>query len=165
MLSKKEGGMGFRDLRSFNLAMFAKQGWRLQQDKSSLLYSCFKEKYFPQCDFLEATDCQNSSYVWKSLIVAQPILRKGLFWRIGNGASIRVLKDCQLPNQPTKEILFQPEEEIQEWRVSDLVYLQNHQWDKERIMAISGIKKESRIQFHQFDAEGILQVPLSRRAV
>ena len=69
-LPKKEGGMGFRDLRSFNLAMLAKQGWRLLQDKSSLLYSCFKAKYFPQCDFLEAIDCQNSSYVWKSLLAA-----------------------------------------------------------------------------------------------
>ena len=38
-LQKKEGRMGFRDLRSFNLAMLTKQGWRLLQDKSSVLYS------------------------------------------------------------------------------------------------------------------------------
>ena len=98
-------------------------------------------------------DCQNSSYVWKSLLAAQPILKKGCYWRVGNGASIRVLKDCWLPNHPTKKILFPPEEEIWEWRVSDLVDWQTHQWDRERIMAM----------FHQFDAEAILQVPLSRR--
>ncbi|XP_065619755.1 uncharacterized protein LOC136063373 [Quercus suber] len=93
-LPKKEGGMGFRNLRSFNLAMLAKQGWRLLRDKSSLLNSYFKAKYFLRCDFLEATGCQNSSYVWKSLLAAQPILWKGCLWRVGNGASIRVLKDC-----------------------------------------------------------------------
>jgi len=67
---KKEGGMGFRDIRSFNLAMLAKQGWRLLNDQESLLYRCFKAKYFPQCTFLEAVDNPNSSYVWKSLMVA-----------------------------------------------------------------------------------------------
>jgi len=71
--------LGRKDLRSFNLAMLAKQGWRWLQDKSFMLNSCFKAKYFPRCDFLEATDCQNSSYVWKSLLVAQPILRKDAF--------------------------------------------------------------------------------------
>ena len=81
--SKKEGGMGFRDIRSFNLAMLEKQGWRLFQDKSSLLYSCFKAKYFLWCDFLEVDDCQNSSYVWKSLVAAQPMLREGSYWRVG----------------------------------------------------------------------------------
>ena len=106
------------------------------QDKSSLLYSYFKAKYFPRRDFLEANDCQNSSYVWKSLIVAQLILRKGCFWRVGNCASINVLKDCWLPNQPTKKVLFQPEEEIWEWRVSDLIDWQSHQWDRERIHAL-----------------------------
>lgn len=69
--------MGFHDIRLFNLAMLAKQRWRLLQEKNSLLYGCFKVKYFPRCSFLEARDVPNSSYAWKSFITAQPILKKG----------------------------------------------------------------------------------------
>ena len=37
----------------------------------------------------------------------------------------------------------------------DLIDWQNHQWDKDRILAL----------FHLYDAEAILQVPLSRWVV
>ena len=64
--AKKVGGMGFRDLRTFNLAMLAKQGWRLIQEQESLMSRCFKAKFFPRTHFLAATDSPASSYVWKS---------------------------------------------------------------------------------------------------
>ena len=35
--AKKEGGMGFKDLQAFNLAMLAKQGWRMHEEPSSLM--------------------------------------------------------------------------------------------------------------------------------
>ena len=35
-MPKDSGGLGFRDLRSFNLALLTKQGWRLQTNSSSL---------------------------------------------------------------------------------------------------------------------------------
>ncbi|XP_030959134.1 uncharacterized protein LOC115981087 [Quercus lobata] len=102
---KKEGGMGFRDLRAFNLAMLAKQGWRLVQGIDSLLYRCFKARYFPRSSFLEAKESPNCSYVWWSLMAAQPILQASHCWRVGNGYSINAVKDRWLPNFPTNKVL------------------------------------------------------------
>ena len=152
---KKEGGLGFRDIRSFNLAMLAKQGWRMLTNHDFLLYRYFKAKYFPRCTFLEATDHPKSSYVWKSLIAAQPILRKGCCWRVGSGSSIRVLSDKWLPHHPSNKILAPPNEVGEDWLVSELIDWNNFQWD------YSLIDKA----FSKYDAEAIYRIPLSKRYV
>ena len=48
---KEEGGLGFRDLKAFNLALWAKQGWRLQTCTNSFVHRVFKAQYFPTGDF------------------------------------------------------------------------------------------------------------------
>lgn len=126
---KKEGGMGYRNIRCFNLAMLAKPGWRLLQGDGSLLYECFKARYFPKNSFLEAIDVPNSSFVWKSLIATQPILRIWCCWRVGDGSSIRVSHDRWIPNYPTNKILNPPLTENQGWRVLDLIDWETHDWD------------------------------------
>ena len=72
--------------------MLAKQGWRLLKERGTLFYRYFKMKYFWLCNFLEVGDVPNSSYVWKSIMAAQPILEKGSCWRVGDGSGIGVLK-------------------------------------------------------------------------
>ena len=85
--------MGFRDLRAFNLAMLAKQGWRLLHDDSSLVYQCLKARYFPRTHFFYAKESPNCSFVWRSIVAALPILKVGCCWRVRNGLSIRVSGD------------------------------------------------------------------------
>jgi hypothetical protein len=47
LLSKCCGGIGFWDMRLFNLALLARQAWRLIQDPASLGVQILKAKYYP----------------------------------------------------------------------------------------------------------------------
>ena len=44
------GGLGFKLLKPFNLALLAKQGWGLQLANNSLVYRVFQAHYFKNCD-------------------------------------------------------------------------------------------------------------------
>ena len=61
---KEEGGLGFRDIHLFNLAMLAKQVWRLWQQPDSLCSRVLKAKYFPHTSVLEAKPKTGMSYTW-----------------------------------------------------------------------------------------------------
>ena len=82
---KNKGGMGFRNIHAFNLAMLAKQAWYLVAGTQSLFYSVYKAKYFSPCSFLEAEIGPNPSLVWQSLLAARDLIVDGSNWRIGNG--------------------------------------------------------------------------------
>lgn len=83
--AKSHGGLGFRDLKSFNLAMLAKQGWRLMHSPDSLLGRIFQARYFPNGEFTEATLGPRPSATWRGILQARPYVLKGLRVRIGNG--------------------------------------------------------------------------------
>lgn len=89
--------MGFRDHRSFILAMISKQVLRIIQFPNSLLSRIFKAKYFPNCGVLVAPVKSNASFSWKSIASAIDLIRHGLRWRIGIGTSIDVWHDNWLP--------------------------------------------------------------------
>ncbi|MCI36196.1 ribonuclease H protein, partial [Trifolium medium] len=69
--------MGFRNLRAFNEALLAKQGWRLITHPSSLVAQVLKAKYYPNAQFLQAKPKQHMSYSWRSILQASWVLKKG----------------------------------------------------------------------------------------
>lgn len=93
--------MGFRDINAFNLAMLAKQAWRLVQETRSLFYRVYKARYFPTCSFMEAELGSSPAFVWRSLLQARDIIREGSFWKIGDGSTIGVESHKWLPLPPS----------------------------------------------------------------
>ncbi|KAG8480642.1 hypothetical protein CXB51_025232 [Gossypium anomalum] len=66
---KENKGFGFQNLSQFNIALLAKQGWRL------IIYP-------------------NSLLAKKSIWVSKGLLQDGLCWKLGNGRDIFIWNDC-----------------------------------------------------------------------
>ncbi|XP_038695403.1 uncharacterized protein LOC119992679 [Tripterygium wilfordii] len=95
--SKKNGGMGFRNIEAFNEALLAKQCWRIIINPTSLSSRVLKAKYFPNSDFLKVEKKRNASYLWTSFLNVRYLIEDGLRWRIGNGATVHIWGNNWLP--------------------------------------------------------------------
>ncbi|KAG7585602.1 Ribonuclease H domain [Arabidopsis thaliana x Arabidopsis arenosa] len=110
--SKKQGGLGFRDIGRFNQALLAKQAWRLLDSPQSLLGQVYKARYFATKPFLEAKIGYRPSYAWRSTIMfGKELLERGLMKTIGNGQDTYVWADKWIlddfPRRPiNKELMM-----------------------------------------------------------
>ena len=138
--------MGFRDLNAFNLAMLAKQAWRLIQNTHSLFHRVYKARYFPRSSFLKAELGPNPSFVWRSLLEARDIIMEGSRWQVGDGRTIEVATHVWLPHTP----IFLREPTLN-MRVCELIDEDTRQWDRGKVLAT----------FAQKTCEEILATPLN----
>ena len=77
-------GLGFRDLETFNMALLAKQRWRIMTMEHSLVFRILKAKYFSQGNFMNAPIRPTFSYTWRSIAGAREVIKKSCIWRVGN---------------------------------------------------------------------------------
>lgn len=96
---KKEGGLGFKDIEAFNLALLGKQLWRMATT-DNLMVKVFKGRYFVKSDPLTVKLGSNPSYAWKSIHAAQELIRRGARKTIGNGRNSLVWKDLWIDRKP-----------------------------------------------------------------
>jgi hypothetical protein len=99
---KSEGGLGFRDLYGFHLAMLAKQVWRMLTNPDSLCAKVLKAKYFPTTSILQVVPSSGMSYTWRSILKGLELLREGVIWRIGDGNNINIWSDPWLARDGTR---------------------------------------------------------------
>jgi hypothetical protein len=88
--NKKSGGLGYRELDSFNLSMLAKQGWKLSKFPGTLAARVMREKYYPNSDYMGYSLGYRPSYAWRNIWNAKSVLQEGMLWRIGDGTQVKI---------------------------------------------------------------------------
>jgi hypothetical protein len=147
---KNMGGLGFRDIELFNLALLARQGWRLLQNPETLSVKILKARYYPSTDLLHAELGSAPSQVWRAIQYGLPVLKQGLIKRIGTGTDTDPVNDQWIQRDgmlhPVACLVLEPPS-----RVSDFIEATSATW------------KEGRMRqcFRPMDVKAILQIPLS----
>lgn len=117
---KEEGGLGFRKLKDFNLAMLSKQSWRLMVDCNPLVSQFMKARYYPNSDFLNASLGSNPSYLWRSLLATREMMKRGIRRRIGNGLTTTIWKVPWLPDLGNGYLVTEEYEQLLDSKVQGL---------------------------------------------
>jgi hypothetical protein len=146
------GGLRFRDLELFNLALLARQAWRVLQEPMPLSARILKAAYLPNSSILEATLGSHPSQIWWAILDGREVLVQGLVKRIGDGKSTNIWSENWLPRdtnlRPIVSLKINPPQ-----KVHGLIDSTTASWNETVI----------RETFLPMDASVILNIPICTR--
>lgn len=131
-LRKEEGGLGFKDLLTFNVAMLGKQAWRLSQHPNSLWSQIMKGLYFPTCNFWQAGKGTRPSWGWQSLLIGREAIAPHIMWAVGNGQKISIRTDKWLK----MGIIGGPALRNEPHKVAELIDFENAAWKEDLLRSM-----------------------------
>ena len=76
-LPREDGRIGFHMIHEYNMALLAKQLWRLFQYPYSLLTRVLRGRYYRMSSPLQIISVSSSSYVWTSISTARKLTAIG----------------------------------------------------------------------------------------
>ncbi|KAL0378890.1 UNVERIFIED_CONTAM: putative mitochondrial protein [Sesamum radiatum] len=109
--SKQDGGLGFREMKAFNRAPLAKQGWRLLKKLLSLLSQIMRTKYYKGQSFWDAQLGSRPSLTWRSIFEVRDLLLSGcrlgspdaIIWQYSNKGEYSVQSAYKLEVQRMRQ--------------------------------------------------------------
>jgi len=149
---KKWGGLGFRDIELFNLALLARQAWRILNDPASLSARILRAVYYPGSEFLEASLGAAPSQVWRAILEGKEVLHQGIIRRIGTCESTNIWSMNWLPKDGHLRPLACPRPNPPQM-VSELLDHTSASWDRGKLQYF----------FTPMDADIIGSIPLTTR--
>ncbi|KAL9286027.1 hypothetical protein AtEden1_Chr4g0281551 [Arabidopsis thaliana] len=134
--SFKSGGLGFRDIQTFNKALLAKLSWRILTNPSCLLSKILLGKYCKNQSLLDCQTPKSSSHGRRGVCLGKEILKLQLGHLIGSGIETPLWRTPWLSLFAPKAMMGPLTEASHNLMVSDLIIPRTRIWNTELIRAI-----------------------------
>lgn len=119
--SKREGGLGIRNLQAMNQGLILAAAWRLASSPNSHMYLVLKSKYFLDTSIWAASPNHPKSAFWSSVLKMLPKLKGHCLYHITQGnLSVWSTPWCSAWTNLHNHLIIQPHGFIYPARVSDL---------------------------------------------
>lgn len=135
-LPKIMGDLGIRDIQLFNIALLAKQAWRLVSTPDCLLSRILLGKYWQNRSFLDLPPTPSSSHGWISVLLGRDLLVTNLGKVIGDGNSTIVWQDRWILNGSIGRPFGPPIEMDQDLMVADLLRRGSNEWNVPKVKSL-----------------------------
>lgn len=127
--SKRDGGLGFRDIQSFNDALLGKLSWRILNNPDCLLARILRGKYCKYSPLLEVQATQNCSHGWRSILIGRDLVKNHLGWAIDNGETVKIWSDSWLSTTQAETPMGPATEQTNDALVKTLFHANTCEWD------------------------------------
>ncbi|KAL8116202.1 hypothetical protein AgCh_022629 [Apium graveolens] len=131
--------------------MLGKTGVEAVDTAESLVARVYKARYYPRGNFLNAQIGGNPSFIWRSVIETQSIIKEGIGYRVGSGESISVKLDPWLLDDSNPYVTT-ANENLSGMTMSSLIIEGESRWNVNMLHSL----------FDERDVNLILSIPLNR---
>lgn len=154
-MAKSRGGLGFKNLYGFNLALIGKQVWRCMDQPDMLVTRMLKANYFPNLHILKAVKGQGPSFIWQSIWQTKEVMAEDFRCVVGDGRNIMATKDPWLSRKADFKVCNHWRYEGRNETVETLFHPGTKVWDTGKVREL----------FNTDDANTILETFVPQRAV
>ena len=154
-MEKDRGGLGFRSMYGFNLALLGKHVWNFLSNLNYLVARIFKAMYYPENHILKAVKGTGGSFIWQGICEAKEALHKGFKWVLGNGQDINIFSDQWLRGKNDLCVENHHVNSSRTDKVCEYFRPNIRKWDVNKVQQT----------FHEDDVRCILQVRIPQNQV
>ncbi|KAJ3688517.1 hypothetical protein LUZ61_017681 [Rhynchospora tenuis] len=135
--SLEEGGLGIRDLHTFNKALMLKNVWALASNKPTGWVQQLNAKYCHERGLWGTNTTRNCSQLWKDIQSIKCFFKDEICWDLQNG------KTVQAQNQPWHHFwkLRTRKDNNQNIHVADLFDEDSNSWRQETLQSLFNVKQ------------------------